>query len=84
MINLMTSFDLSKYKDIFGAPGTGVHKYKFMGTSLVDYFMSIVGAFIITYYTGIPLVITTIGILLLGIIFHGLFRIKTQVLKFIS
>jgi len=75
---------LSDYKDIFGAPGTGVHKYKFMGTSFVDYLMSIVGAFIITYYTGIPLVITTIGILLLGIIFHGLFRIKTQVLKFIN
>lgn len=78
----MTSFNLKDYKNIFGIPGTGLHKYKFRGTSLVDYFMSIVGAFIITYFTGIPLVITTIGILGIGILLHWLFQINTQVFKF--
>tara|TARA_B110000967_G_C18892005_1_gene568051 strand:+ start:1827 stop:2063 length:237 start_codon:yes stop_codon:yes gene_type:complete len=76
--------NLKDYKNILGAAGTGIHKYKFMGTSLVDYFMSIVGAFIITYYTKVPLVITTIGILLVGILLHWLFQINTEVLKFIS
>jgi len=77
-------FDLSYYKDILGKPGQGVHQYKFMGTSIVDYAMSIVMAFIITYFTKIPLVITTIGVLLIGILLHYIFGIKTEVLKFIS
>ena len=80
----MVSFDLSKYKNIFGYPGQGVHKYKFRGTSLVDYFMTIVGAFLITYFTDIPLVITTIGLFVMGIILHWLFGINTEVLKYIS
>ena len=76
--------DLSDYKDILGKPGQGVHQYKFMGTALVDYGMSIILAFIITYFTKIPLVITTIGVLSIGILLHYLFGIKTEVLKFIS
>ena len=80
----MSSFDLSKYKNIFGYPGTGVHQYKFKGTSIVDYVLTIAGAFIITYYTDIPLVITTIGLLLLGIILHYLFGIRSQVIQYIS
>ena len=80
----MTSFDLSKYKNIFGAPGTGVHQYKFKGTAIVDYVLTIAGAFIITYYTDIPLVITTIGLLLLGIILHYLFGIRSQAIQYLS
>ena len=79
----MPLLNLSKYKNVFGAPGTGVHKYKFKGTAIVDYFLTIAGAFIITYFTDIPLVITTIGLFLIGIVLHYLFGIKTQVLKFI-
>ena len=77
------NLELSKYKDIFGKPGTGVHQYKFKGTALVDYFLTIVGAFIITYYTDIPLVITTIGLLLIGIIFHYLVGVRTSAIQFI-
>jgi len=79
----MPLLNLSKYKNVFGAPGTGVHKYKFKGTAIVDYFLTIAGAFVITYFTDIPLVITTIGLFLIGIVLHYLFGIKTQVLKFI-
>ena len=79
----MPLLNLSKYKNIFGAPGTGVHKYKFKGTAIVDYFLTIAGAFIITYFTDIPLVITTIGLFLIGIVLHYLFGIETLVLKFI-
>jgi hypothetical protein len=80
----MTSFDLSKYKNIFGYPDKGVHQYKFRGTSLVDYFMTIAGAFLITYFTDIPLVITTICLLLFGIILHWLFGIKSQVIQYFN
>ena len=79
----MTFLDLTKYKNIFGSPGTGLHKIKFKGTSIIDYFLTIVGAFILTYYTDIPLVLSTIGLFILGILIHYLFGVETQVLKFI-
>ena len=78
----MSYIDFSQYKNIFGEPGKGLHQYKFKGTSLVDYGLTILGAFIVTYYTDIPLVITTIVLLILGILFHSLFRIRTQALRF--
>tara|TARA_Y100001970_G_C14166785_1_gene821746 strand:- start:37 stop:291 length:255 start_codon:yes stop_codon:yes gene_type:complete len=78
------TIDLSQYKNIFGKPGTGLHQYKFKGTALFDYFLTIAGAFIVTYYTDIPLVITTIGLLLLGILFHSLFGISSQALKYLG
>ena len=78
------SLDFSQYKNIFGEPGKGLHQYKFKGTSLVDYGLTILGAFIVTYYTDIPLVITTIVLLILGILFHSLFRIRTQALRFLG
>jgi hypothetical protein len=80
----MSYIDFSQYKNIFGEPGKGLHQYKFKGTSLVDYGLTILGAFIVTYYTDIPLVITTIVLLILGILFHSLFRIRTQALKYLG
>ena len=80
----MSYIDFSQYKNIFGEPGKGLHQYKFKGTSLVDYGLTILGAFIVTYYTDIPLVITTIVLLILGILFHSLFRIRTQALRFLG
>ena len=80
----MNSFDLSKYKNILGYPGKGVHQYKFRGTSLVDYFMTIAGAFLLTYLTDIPLVITMIGLLILGVVLHWLFGIKSQVIQYFN
>ena len=74
--------DLCKYSNIFGAPGTGVHSWKFHGTSLVDYFLTIIGAFILTQFTKIPLVITTIIMFILGIIFHYMFCVPTQSIKY--
>jgi len=80
----MNTCPFSKYRDIFGKQNTGVHESKFVGTSLVDYVLSILGAIVLTYFTKIPLVLTTIGILLLGIIFHMLFGVQTQALKYMG
>ena len=78
------TIDLSKYKNIFGEPGKGLHQYRFKGTAVIDYLLTIVGAFILTYFTDIPLVITTIGLLILGILFHSLFGIRSQALKYLG
>jgi len=77
----VNSCPFSKFRNIFGVPGQGVHALKFKGTSLVDYFLTIVLAFLITAATGWPLVLTTIGALILGIILHTLFGVNTETIK---
>jgi hypothetical protein len=77
----VNSCPFSKFRDIFGVPGQGVHALKFKGTSLVDYFLTIVLAFLITAATGWPLVLTTIGALVLGVLLHALFGVNTETVK---
>ena len=74
----------SKYKNIFGEVGKGVHQYKFLNTALVDYVVTILGAILLTYLTDIPLVLTTIGILILGVVCHILFGVETNVTKYLG
>lgn len=69
------------YKNIFGEPGTGVHKLKFKGTSLFDYFATIVLAFVVTYMSNIPLVWSTIILFIIGIVSHYLVGIRTMAIK---
>jgi len=80
----MTLCPFKSYKDLFGKPGTGYHAYKFKGTSIIDYFIIIASAFLITYLTDVPLVLTTIGLLILGIIFHVLFAVPSQVVTYLG
>lgn len=65
--------NLCKYKNIFGVPGTGVHAWKFEGTSLFDY----IGTIILAVITKVPLVITTIIMFL-----HYIFCVPTQAIKY--
>ena len=74
----------SKFKNMLGVPNKGVHKYRFLGTASVDYFGTLIGAFILTYVTKIPLVLTTIGLFLIGLIIHFLFGVKTNTTKFLG
>jgi hypothetical protein len=74
----------SKYRDIFGKPNTGVHRYRIMDVAMVDYIMTIIGAFILSYLTYIPVEITTIFLFLSGIILHIIFGVETNTSKFIK
>ena len=75
----------SEYKDFFGKKGTGTHKYRFLkDTAILDYFIAILFAMFLTYMTKIPLVLTTIGVLILGIIIHYLFGVETNTLKYLG
>jgi hypothetical protein len=73
-----------KYRDLIGAPGTGVHKYKFLNTSIVDYFVTLLGIFVITFLTGFPLELVTIFIYTAGVISHILFGLPTHSTKFLG
>jgi hypothetical protein len=80
----MNSCPFREFKDMFGRPGKGIHSYRIFDTAIVDYVLSLLGAMLITYLTSVPLVITTICILVLGIIFHILFGVDTAAVAFLG
>ena len=74
----------SQFRDIFGKPGIGVHKYKIMGTAIVDYVLTLVLALVWTYFTGFPLVLSTIMMFVIGIVCHILFGVPTDAVKYLG
>ena len=75
---------LSKYKDIFGKPRTGIHKYRFFDVAIIDVIGTIIMACIITYITEIPLLMTTGFLLKLGLFLHIIFGVKTNTIKYLG
>jgi hypothetical protein len=73
--------DLCKYKNILGIPGKGIHSYRFGGVAIADVIMTIIGAFIISFFSGWNFIYTLIGLFILGIILHRLFCVRTTVDK---
>ena len=71
-----------KYKDIFGKPGTGVHQYKIFDVIIVDNIITIILAFLIKNYFSLPFELSIIISYVLGIIFHYLFGVKTETMKY--
>lgn len=74
----------SEYRDVLGKPKEGVHKYRLMDVAMFDYILTIIGAFILTYLTTVPVEITTIFLFSLGIVLHLLFDVNTNTTKFIK
>ena len=73
-----------KYKDIFGQPGTGAHSWRFLGVAGVDFFLTFIVACLTTYFTKIPLVITTVGWFILAMLVHILFGVQTSTLTWLG
>ena len=73
-----------KYRNIFGLPNQGLHKYRIFNTALIDYIGSIMIAMLITWQFNIPLVLTTICVFIIGILFHIVFGVNTQVIKYLG
>ena len=78
------SCPFSKYGEIFGKQNEGVHSLRFLDVAAIDYFLSILGAIVISFFTKIPLVLTTIIVLVLGILLHMLFGVNTSAVKFLG
>jgi hypothetical protein len=74
----------SKYKNSLGEVKKGIHKYRFLNTAIVDYTLTLLGACLITYISNIPLVLTTIVVLIIGVISHMLFGIQTSTLTYLG
>ena len=80
----MTICPFSKLGSIFGVVNEGIHKYRFLNTAIIDYILTIIIACITTYFSNIPLVLTTIMWLVIGIILHILFGVETNTLKYLG
>jgi len=75
--------NLCKYKDMFGKPNTGLHKYRLFNIAIVDVLLTIIFAYGISWFYNVSF-LYTLGILfLLGIFFHRIFCVRTTVDKLI-
>ena len=70
---------LCKYRYALGIPNRGVHSYRFMGVSIMDVIMTLIGAGLFSYFLKISFVYTSIFLFILGIILHRIFCVRTTV-----
>ena len=73
--------NLCKYKDIFGAPNTGLHSYRIFNIAIVDVILTILAAYLLSYFFRINLMYSLLFMFVLGIISHRLFCVRTTVDK---
>jgi len=74
---------LSEYKYIFGVPKIGLHSYRLLDVAIIDYLMTIIASFMVSYITKIPVVLSTIGMFIMGILLHLLFGLDTNTIKYL-
>ena len=72
---------LCAYKNVFGAPGTGAHSYRFMGLAIVDVVLTVLAGILIAWFTGWSVWYVVGGLFILGIILHHVFCVRTTIDK---
>jgi len=78
-------FGLEKYKDAFGPAGlhSGLRKYRILGVSLFDVAVVMVFCIFISWFTGYSYWLTLAVILVLGVLVHRAFGVRTTVDQFL-
>ena len=72
---------LCKYRNALGVPGTGIHSYRVFNIAIMDVIMTIIGAWLISYFFKFPFKYTLPLFFLSGIVLHKLFCVRTTVDK---
>jgi hypothetical protein len=72
---------LCKYKNMFGEPGTGVHRHRFLGLAIVDVLQTVLGACIVAYLFDWPVGWTVLAAFVLAIVVHRMFCVRTTIDK---
>lgn len=72
---------LCKYKDILGIPNQGVHSFRIFNIAIVDVLLTILAAFIISYFLKTNFLYTLLFMFILGIISHRIFCVRTTIDK---
>lgn len=73
--------NLCKYKDIFGKPAKGVHKYRIFNFAFIDIIMTIIFGFIIAQIFNIDIWNSIVVLFIVGILLHRLFCVRTTLDK---
>ena len=73
--------DLCKYKNILGIPKKGIHSYRLFGVAIADVIMTIIAAFLISYFFKYSFITTLLTLFILGIVLHRLFCVRTTIDK---
>jgi hypothetical protein len=73
--------NLCKYKNALGVPGKGIHSYRLFGVAVADVIMTLIGALIISYFSGYKFLYVSLFLFTLGVILHRLFCVRTTVDK---
>jgi fatty acid desaturase len=77
----MMNTSLCKYRHIFGVEGKGIHSVRLFNIAVIDVAGTILGAFLLSYFTGWNFVACCIVFFALGIIVHRIFCVNTTVNK---
>ena len=73
--------DFCKYKDFFGAPNTGLHRYRIFDLAIIDVIFTIITGYLIAKLFNISVYNTIIILFILGILMHRLFCVRTTIDK---
>jgi hypothetical protein len=66
------------------AVGKGVHAFSIYGTAVVDYALTIALAVMITAWTKVPLVLTTIVCMIAAVVVHAAAGTDTRTMRWIK
>jgi hypothetical protein len=81
---LLKMFGLCKYKDVIGAPNTGLHKrFRLFDIAMFDVVSVLIGGIVLGYVMKWNIPITIAGVFLLGIVLHRAFCVRTTVDKWL-
>jgi hypothetical protein len=75
------NLSLCPYKNLFGEPNTGPHKYRIFDIAVIDVLSTIAVCYGIAYFFKLNFKYVLIIGFLLGIIMHRLFCVRTTVDK---
>lgn len=71
--------ELKKYKNIFGKPKEGLHKYRLFNIAIVDVLMTLIAAYFFSKILNYNIIYCIIFLFILGIIMHKLFSVDTTI-----
>lgn len=65
------------YKNLFGIPGEGIHKYRIFGVAAVDLGLTLAVALILSRWQKVNFLLVFIGLMMLSVFVHKFFCVKT-------
>lgn len=75
--------NLCKYRNIFGAPNTGVHSYRIFGLAFTDLAITLAVAYLVHLGMAYSFWKVSVVLVALGVVVHYLFCVRTPLTKLV-